>query len=104
MTDFSKWTDKQINEAIFKAKGWTRVVREFESDGHKQQYTLWKNPDPACYGQYTGAPDDYTHDWQLAGELLEELPADVRARVVIGNRENMKRNACIEWLAWKGVE
>lgn len=98
MTDFSKYTDKQINEAIFEAKGWTREgVREFKG----KQYTLWKNPDPTDYGQYAGGEDDYTHDWRLAGELLEELPADVRARVVIGNRENMKRNACIEWLGWK---
>lgn len=128
MTDFSKWTDKQINEAIFEAQGWTRVVREFKSDGHKQQYTLWKNPDPADYGQYTGAPDDYTHDWRLAGELLEEMPADITTlskyddsadgsdywECITGNAltefrvtgvsENPKRSICEAWLAWKGVE
>lgn len=123
MTDFRKWTDKQINEAIFEAKGWTREgTREFEG----KQYTLWKNPDPTDYGQYTGAPDNYTHDWQLAGKLLEELPADVTTlskyddsvdgsdywECVTGNAltgfsiicvsENPKRAICEAWLAWKG--
>ena len=66
MTDYSSWTDEQVNEAIFKAKGWVW----FES------YGVWLNPVSKMVNEQ--CIYDYTHSWELCGELLEEMmPADV---------------------------
>jgi hypothetical protein len=87
MTDYSGWTDEQVNEAIAKAKGRTH---------------------PADF-------IDYTHDWRLCGELLEETmngtPVDV-GNVTDGYMvswgcsydiicRDLKRAICEAWLAWK---
>ncbi len=66
-------TDEQLNEAIFKAKGWMKLefpafpkwqrpIRDGEVDEFGKGVTGW----------YELVPD-YTHDWRLAGELLEEM-------------------------------
>lgn len=69
-------TDDELNEAIFKAKGWVKLsfpafpkwqrpIRAGEVDEFGKGMTVW----------YELVPD-YTHDWRLCGELLEEMAAD----------------------------
>lgn len=63
MTDRSEWSNEEINEAIFKAKGWVDQVKEL----------IWTRgiaPDI----ETTREIPDYCEDWQLSGELMEEMP------------------------------
>lgn len=66
MTDFSKWTDEQVNEAVFKANGWVKLP--FPA------IPKWQRPskDGVEYWYISLIPD-YTHDWRRCGELLEEM-------------------------------
>jgi len=50
---------------------------------------------------YTWHPADYSHDWRLAGMLLEELPTDIRMQCMIGNTDEIKMRIAEAWLAWK---
>jgi len=73
MTDYSGWTDEQVNEAIFKAKGWVALP--------PPAVPMWQRPTKSDVDSrfwYFSFPPDYTHDWRLCGELLEEMKeADV---------------------------
>lgn len=73
MTNFSAMTDDELNEAIFKAKGWVKLsfpafpkwqrpIRAGEVDEFGKGMTVW----------YELVPD-YTHDWRLCGELITEM-------------------------------
>ena len=66
MTDYSSWTDEQVNEAIFKAKGWEKLP--------PPAFPEWQRPTKIGVGTwwFKNIPD-YTHDWRLCGELLEEM-------------------------------
>ena len=114
MTDRSGWTDEQVNEAVFKAKGWTTVIPDF----------LWTR------GTCTNSDiedsreiPDYASDWQLCGELLEEMKSaevsllymipsntwcvewvDRMATVHDFESDNPKRAIAEAWLMWKEVE
>lgn len=116
MTDYSGWTDKKVNEAIFKAKGWVKLefpafpkwqrpIRAGEVDEFGKGVTVW----------YELVPD-YTHSWELCGELLEEIGEQVSLECFAGNwilcvdghematSENPKRagsEGYLKWLAWK---
>jgi hypothetical protein len=98
MTDYSKMDDNELNEAIAVKLGWRkgRVLV-----GLSVEHTRWADGNV----QQRSAPD-YTHDWRLAGELLEELPASTRMRLMCmsHNKSTMKRHICVEWLAWKEQE
>jgi len=109
MTDFSKWTDERINEAIFKSKGWVKLPYP--------AYPKWQRPTPEYTFSHFGAIPDYTHDWRLAGELLEEMKCDVyfykdhetdEELLALEKRvewqPGLKRAICEAWLAWKGAE
>lgn len=124
MTDFSTWTDQQINEAILEAQGWALVTKDI---GGGYQFQQWEKVVKIGMTESISISElpHYTHDWQLAGELLEELPADVTTlskyddsvdgsdywECVTGNAltgfsiicvsENPKRAICEAWLAWK---
>jgi hypothetical protein len=68
MTDYSKMTDEQINEAIFKAKGWVELPPPAAPP--------WQRPsDGGVESWHSSFPPDYIHDWRLCGELLEEMYA-----------------------------
>jgi len=124
MTDYSGWTDEQVNEAIAVKRGWTLKTC---SCGRPGCNDWWMTPDGGVdYNQ--NEPPPYTYEWRLAGELLDELPADITTlskyddsvdgsdywECVTGNAltefsvicasENPKRAICEAWLAWKGVE
>jgi len=67
MIDFSSWTDDEINEAIFRSKGWQKLP--------PPAIPAWQRPTGnRVEGWYFPFPPDYTHDWRMTGELLEELP------------------------------
>lgn len=113
MTDYSSWTDEQVNEAIFKAKGWEKLP--------PPAFPEWQRPTKIGVGTwwFKNIPD-YTHSWELCGELLEEMqPADVDLMYFMSlnkwgvdwldNDEvehelyapTPKRAICEAWLAWK---
>lgn len=54
MTDYSVWTDEQVNEAIAQ-RIWAHTLMTFKQ---------WDD---------ILARSDYTHDWRLCGELLTEM-------------------------------
>ena len=106
MTDYSSWTDEQVNEKIAKKKGWMKLgypaVPEWQKPGERS---------------YNGAPD-YCHDWRLCGELLEEMVvADViliayeKSKWIVNwwdaaglqeiDGDNPKRLICEARLAWR---
>lgn len=120
MTDYSKMTDEQVNEAIFRAKGWQKQAFGFwelrEDEGITTSIAMAELP-------------DYTHDWRLAGELLEDMPGACIARDGIdawycGSKfsdyidvyfeapgsdfdavaTTPQRAICEAWLAWKELE
>ena len=121
MTDYSKMDDNELNEAIFKAKGWAKV----------QQFTvayIWQKTDWSPDRKTTTVTilndvPDYTHDWRLAGELLEEMKGsfvDLMHVVDLNEWEcswvgddgvpdtafapTPQRAICEAWLAWKEAE
>ena len=99
MSDYLKKTDDELNEAIFKIRfpNGVEIITPF--------------------GDYwaSSAKYDYTHDWRLAGELLEEMKCDTyfyddpetgeQLWMVEKNacwQSDLKRAICEAWLAWKG--
>ena len=119
MTDYSGWTDEQVNEAIAVKRGW--VLHLCVGCNHD----WWMTPDGGVdYNQQD--PPYYTHDWRLCGELLEEMKeADVNLQyyptlnkwgcewiqgtpMACDIREQAARTPqraiCEAWLAWKELE
>ena len=109
MTDYSSWTDEQVNEAIFKAKGW----KWFKYDDGIHNIATWINP--TIHSSAKEIPD-YTHSWDLCGELLEEMGELVSLECFAGNwifavnghefatSDSPKRaisEGYLPWLAWK---
>ncbi len=96
MTDHSKWTDEQINEAIGLLNGYaigehhygTQVVKEFK--------------DP--FGRIGAYPDefpDYIHNWLLCGKLIEEMGDAIKD----GWEFSCEHNNCdgfdpLKWRVW----
>ena len=110
MTDYGGWTDEQINEAIFKAKGWVFA-------GKLSLCGWYRDTSKGRENLFDSTPPDYTHDWRLAGELLEEMKCDVyfykdpetdeelwALEKRVEWQPGLKRAICEAWLAWKGVE
>ena len=113
MTDYSGWTDEQVNEAIAVKRGW--VLHSCVGCNHD----WWMMPDGGVDYNQTDPPY-YTHDWKLAGELLEEFERGGIAKVksltlgwlwmaYTGTEEKPisctaltpQRAICEAWLAWK---
>ncbi len=115
MTYYSKMTDAEINEAIFKAKGWREIYSVFEK-------SVWRKDEGNENLWSTSLADlpDYTHSWELCGELLEEMKsADVDLMYFktlnkwgvdwLDNDEveyerdadTPQRAICEAWLAWR---
>lgn len=110
MTDYSKMTDEELNDAIAVKRGWSG---EFIKDSKGFVVT-------------TSPVGNYTHDWRLAGELLEEMKEEYHdchlywnpftkmwtvqtAFVQQGDyhlfiHSTPQRAICEAWLAWKGAE
>ncbi len=83
MIDRSGWTDEQVNEAIFKAKGWVKVDY-YGVIAWSQCPERYPKP-RGTENEFDGIVDtvitsipDYTHDWRLAGELLEEMGVAIK--------------------------
>ena len=116
MTDYSKMTDEQVNEAIFRAKGWVYLP--------PPAVPAWQRPTKNNVDSrfwYFSFPPDYTHDWKLAGELLEEMKGrEVSLEYCLDPLEKWycellvtntmveaypadtpQRAICEAWLAWK---
>ena len=105
--DYSKMTDEELNEAILELKDPTFLHGEIYCQGKAEYGALYAQ-------QWRNA--DYTHDWRLAGELLEELPTGFRvwkthkqwicAKINSYWRASNtpQRAICEAWLAWKGAE
>jgi hypothetical protein len=114
MTDYSKMTDEQINEAIFKAKGWVELPPPAAPP--------WQRPsDGGVESWHSSFPPDYIHDWRLCGELLEEMRDKCLVSLMNGRLDNPawvcsiflnpagistiastpQRVICEAWLAWK---
>ena len=118
MTDFSTWTDEQINEAIAIKQGW--VIDEYLIGDTRVR------EGKSSQGKVCVCPDelpDYTHDWQLCGELLKDMKvADVILLYCPGankwacdwnhwvqgsyeteseQADTSQRALCQAWLAWK---
>jgi len=73
MTDYSTMTDEQVNEAIFKAKGWAHGKTT-----PSLNFKCWYKKLPDGFIDTESDVPDYTHSWELCGELLEEMKsADV---------------------------
>jgi hypothetical protein len=113
MIDYSKMTDEELNEAIALKRGWKKVRILV---GLSIERCLWDNG----HYQHTSAPH-YTHDWRLAGELLEEMRDKCLVSLMNGRLDNPswlcsifsnmvgistiadtpQRAICEAWLAWK---
>jgi len=108
MTDYSKMTDEQVNEAIARIKGVGYGIEII--NGRPMVATI-------DIGRYAELPR-YTHDWRLAGELLEELGQSTPVELtrlhnldkwgfgITGNEPDVygstpQRAICEAWLAWK---
>jgi hypothetical protein len=110
MTDYSVWTDEQVNEAIAIKRGWVCY----------QPINTWFNQETGEYSQ--GNAIDYAHSWELCGELLEEMKASRLLREDDGSwccifecaeyptdetisiavfAPTPQRAICEAWLAWK---
>ena len=116
MSDYSKKTDDELNDAIAVKKGW--VFSECIDCHHE----YWIAPDGAVdYNE--SDPPDYTNDWRLAGKLLEEMKFtavslffnQVIDKWGIGWIDEYNSHHCLysptpqraiceAWLAWKGQE
>ena len=104
--DYSKMTDEELNEAIALKRGWTVVIPD----------TLWTRGTCANNDiEDTRELPDYTHDWRLAGGLLEEMLSDgghhlryvqARNKFAVGGveRDTPQRAICEAWLSWKEQE
>ena len=103
-------TDKELNEAIFKAKGW-----EFGRISPHLNITAWRKVLPDGYIDTEDYVPDYTHDWRLCGELLEEMgqsgevelskyrdkwQVDIPHMPTV-YADTPQRAICEAWLAWK---
>jgi len=87
MTDRSGWSDNEINEAIFEAKGW---VKSYQVLGGMTKAYSWLNPNcPNRYFAHAANCPDYTHSWDLCGELLEEMDCSLT---------RIGRKWCVSWL------
>lgn len=121
MTD--KMTDEQVNEAIFKAKWWScNKDAPVDNDIWVNKISLHGIP----VNIFSSDIPDYTHNWRLAGELLEEMPGACVARDGIdgwycgfgfsdyidvyfemgrgdfgSEADTPQRAICEAWLAWK---
>ncbi len=106
MTDYSKMTDDELNEAIAIKKGWSRYIHHDENGLWDEWYT--PRHKPSIYNQIP----KHTHDWRLAGELLEEMPGSVELgrcirgwycmlRYSLVFAQTPQRAICEAWLEWK---
>ena len=107
MKDRSSWTDEQINEAVAIKKGWKK---ERVLVGLSVERVQWTNGVLSL-----PQPPNYTNDWNLCGELLEEMPLpSLTQRVYLldwacwrydrleATKANTpKRAICEEWLEWE---
>ena len=117
MNDYSKMTDEELNEAIFKAKGWVFLSLP--------AIPAWQRPSKnGVESWYFSFPPNYTNDWRLAGELLEEMRDKclvslmngrldnphwvcgifANPRVISTNASTPQRAICEAWLAWKDAD
>jgi len=107
MTDYSKMTDEQVNEAILSRKGYVRCEK-ITTD-----FAVWVNRDG---DEIYYLPPNYTHDWRLAGELLEEMmlnnqvsfwketggySCELSCFEDYFTAPTHQRAICEAWLAWK---
>lgn len=119
MSKYSEWTDEQVNEATFGAKGWSKIKSIY--DGSE----LWikQESDDSVWCDCLHSVPDYTHDWRLCGELLEEMlvldvtllaVADEKTWIInwLGEQfcdlheietNSPKRSICEGWLEWNEV-
>jgi len=79
MTDYSKMTDEQINEAVLIARGGEHGWNT-EEFGDKEKCVTTTGR----YSIYNRHPD-YTHSWELCGELLEEMSDSANVVVMLTN-------------------
>lgn len=114
MNDYSKMTDEELNEAIFKEKGWQKLP--FPASPEWQRPTV----NGVEHWWFVMTPD-YTHDWRLCGDLLEEMRNQCFVSLMNGRLDNPawvciiflnpagistsaptpQRAICEAWLAWK---
>lgn len=92
MTDRSGWSDQQINAYIAMENDFAWRYRD---DGDME----WSAGD----GSWQNTPPDYTHSWELCGELLEEMPISYSI-FALRSSGDKKRNLCEQYLAWKEQE
>jgi hypothetical protein len=89
-------TDEQVNERIAKAKGWN-----FQLCG-ECNHEWWQMPDGGVdYNQ--SDPPQYTSDWRLAGELLEEVSKTPNWDVSVNWEqvdENDEHNNDYRWIVY----
>lgn len=115
MTDISGLTDEQVNEAIAVKRGWKteRVLM-----GLSVEHTRWIGASGVLL-----QPPDYTHSWNLCGELLEEIghnssvvnlqldhtgftcyvrryPTANAKLIMTHSNDTPQRAICEAWLAW----
>lgn len=119
MSKYSKWTNEQVNEMIFEAKGWQKYLSDNKT-------TIWikcKPEDSVWFDDCWNAPD-YTHDWRLCGELLEEIghhasvvnlqcdhtgytcyirryPTSTAKLIATHSNDTPFRSICEGWLEWE---
>ena len=107
MTNYSKMSDEEINGAIAQKRGW------HFSECIDCGIEYWETPDGGIdYNQ--SDPPNYTHNWNLCGELLEEIPfpflhqRTVKLDWVCSRYDGYTavtaptplRAICEEWLEW----
>lgn len=111
MTD--NLTDEELNEAIALKRGWLLKTCACGCPGCRD---WWMTPDGGVDYNQTDPPD-YTHDWRLCGDLLEEMAMDggglsfmVKWHVdykaghntyKMVSADTPQRAICEAWLAWK---
>ena len=66
MSDIEEMTDEELNEAIALKQGW--LLKTCACGCHD----WWMTPDGGVDYNQTDPPN-YTHDWRLCGDLLEEM-------------------------------
>lgn len=69
MSDYSEMTDEELNGAIALKQGW---LLKTCACGLPSYHDWWMTPDGGVDYSQTDPPD-YTHDWRLCGDLLEEM-------------------------------
>ena len=98
-----------INARIAEKKGWNETNYPVISDNCEVVF-LWKSPDKDVYLD----PPQYTTDWRLAGELLEEMKAElcylkmseywlctIRAPYIRHNADTPQMAIALAWLEWR---